>query len=240
MAALPGAPALPLPVLTTTLLATLYMDTERDPTLGDWGDTLKAFSIDAHNAAGNIPTNELRQMTTPPTSASDNPAGFVIISGGVGRIYTTITHLTNTLANRNPSLHDTLFAIKGELINDHGHMVEVERTVFNILTTAVRIPTVAAILITITTDPNIAEMGLYVAGDTDVKTVKVRKICPAPPHTLGGHKEVTWQTYFKVMYPVITTEGREATYTLLTTSCPLRQGPCDVLRQHHPVGSTST
>ena len=31
------------------------------------------------------------------------------------------------------------------------------------------------------------------------------------------HEEVTWQTYFKVMYPVIITEGKVETYAPLTT-----------------------
>ena len=57
------------------------------------------------------------------------------------------------------------------------------------------------------------------AGDADVETIKIRKICPVP-HTLGcvflNHKEVTWQTYFKVIYPVIDTEVKVATYTPLT------------------------
>ena len=79
----------------------------------------------------------------------------------------------NTLANRDPSLHNKLFAIKGELINNNGHVVEAERTMFNISTTAVHIPTAAAILAAIATDPNIAEMGPCVAGDADVETVKV-------------------------------------------------------------------
>ena len=106
------------------------------------------------------------------------------------------------------------------MINNHSHVVEVEKIVFNIPTTAVHIPTTAAILAAITTDPNIAEMGPYVAGNADVKTVKVQKICPVP-HTLGGlflhHKEVMWQMYFKIIYPVITTEGKEAVYAMLTT-----------------------
>jgi hypothetical protein len=99
-------------------------------------------------------------------------------------------------------------------------VVEVDKTVFNIPTTVVYIPTSAAILAAITTDPGIAEMGPYVAGDANVKTVKVRKICSVP-HTLGGlflhHKEVTWQMYFKIIYPIITTEGNEAVYVLLMT-----------------------
>ena len=118
MDALPGAPALPLPAPTTTLLTTLYADAERDPTLGNWGDTMKTFSVDAHNAEGNIPTNELHQLTTSSTSTSDNPAGYVIVSGGVGNIYTAITHWMNKLAHRDQSIYDKLFAMNNELIND--------------------------------------------------------------------------------------------------------------------------
>ena len=92
MAALTGAPALPLPVPTTVLLTTLYTDAERDPTCGDLEGTMTAFSVDIQNAAVNIPTNELHLMTTSFTSTSDNPTGYVIVSGGVGRIYTTVTH----------------------------------------------------------------------------------------------------------------------------------------------------
>jgi len=118
------------------------------------------------------------------------------------------------------SIHGKLFAIKGELINNHCHVVEVDKGVFNIPTTAVHIPTTAAILAAIAADPTITEMGPYAAGDAGIDTIKIRKICPIP-HTLGGvflnYGEVTWQTYFKVIYPVIVTEGNEAAYTRLTT-----------------------
>ena len=111
-------------------------------------------------------------------------------------MYTAITHWMNLLAHRNPSIHDKLFAVKGELINNHGHVVEVDRGVFNIPTAAVHISTTAAILAAIAADPNITKLGPYVAGDAGVNTVKVRKICPVP-RTLEGmflnHEEVTWQ-----------------------------------------------
>ena len=100
-------------------------------------------------------------------------------------MYTAITHWMNSLAHRDPSIHDKLFAIKGELINNHSHVVEVDKGVFNIPTTAVHIPTTAAILAAIAADPNITEMGPYAAGDANVDTVKVRKICPVP-HKLGA------------------------------------------------------
>ena len=84
MAALPGASALPLPAPATDLLAALYADAKRDRARGEWGPTMTVFAVDTHNAAANIPTNDLRQMTTSSTSTSDNPAGYVIVSGGVG------------------------------------------------------------------------------------------------------------------------------------------------------------
>ena len=116
-------------------------------------------------------------------------------------MYTAITHWMNLLAHRNPSIHDKLFAVKGELINNHGHVVEVDRGMFNIPTAAIHIPTTTAILAAIAADPNLTNMGPYTAGDADINIVKVQKIRPVP-HKLGGmflhHEEVTWQPYFKV------------------------------------------
>ena len=217
---LPGVPALPLPTLTTALLDTLYADVERDPDRGDWGDVMMAFSVDTHNTVVNIPTNELRLLTTSSISTSDNPVGYVIVSGGVGRIYSAITHWMNMFAHQDPSIYDKLFTIEGELINNHGQVTEVDREVFNIVTTVVRIPTAAAIMAAIIVDPNITKMGPHATGDTDGNTVKVGQIFPVP-HKLGGvflyHKEVNWQTYFKVVYPDIVTEGKVVTYAPLTT-----------------------
>ena len=50
------------------------------------------FSIDAHNTAVNKDTGELCQMTTAATTASDKHAGYVIISGGVGRIFASLVY----------------------------------------------------------------------------------------------------------------------------------------------------
>ena len=68
---------------------------------------MNMFAVDTQNADRNIPTNQLHQMTTSPTSTSDKGAGFVIVSGGVEQIYTAITHWMNMLANRNPTLDDS-------------------------------------------------------------------------------------------------------------------------------------
>ena len=85
-------------------------------------------------------------------------------------MYTAITHWINTLAHRDPSIHDKLFAIEGELINNHGHVVEVDKGVFNIPTAAVHIPTTTAILPAIATDPKLHQKG----------TIKVQKSAPSP------------------------------------------------------------
>ena len=100
------------------LLTTLYTDVKRDPTRGDWGDTMMAISVETHNAAANIPTTKLRLLTTSSSSTSDNYTGCVIVSGGVWQIYTAITHWMNKLAHRDQSIYDKLFAMNNELIND--------------------------------------------------------------------------------------------------------------------------
>ena len=66
------------------------------------------------------------------------------------------------------------------MINNHGHMVEVDKTVFNIPAAVVHVPTTAAILAVITADPSIAEMMPYVAGDAVVEVVKAQKSVPSP------------------------------------------------------------
>ena len=76
-------------------------------------------------------------MATTATNALDKPTGYIIVSDGVGRIYTTLMHWMNTLANRDTNLHDNIFATKGKLTNTHGQVVEVDRSVFNIPTAVV-------------------------------------------------------------------------------------------------------
>ena len=83
MADLPGAPALPLPAPTPALLATLFVDAERDPTHGNWRETIQAFTVDTRNVAQKVTMIDLRQMTTTPTTTSDKPTGYVVVSYGV-------------------------------------------------------------------------------------------------------------------------------------------------------------
>ena len=62
-------------------------------------------------------------------------------------------------------------------------------------------------------------MGPYAAGDAGTEAPKIRKICPVP-HPLVGlflhHEEMTWQTYFVTVHPVIVTEGMDAVCAPLT------------------------
>ena len=82
-----GAPALPRPAQAPATLASLFADAGKDPTGGSWATTMSAFAIDIHNNANNTPTEDLRQMATSATTASDKPAGYVLISEGVGRFF---------------------------------------------------------------------------------------------------------------------------------------------------------
>ena len=182
---------------------------------------MAAFFVDPNNAGAHIDTAELRQMTTAATVSSDKPAGYIIISHGVGRIYSSLLHWKNTLVARDPDLHDKIFAIEGELIDNRGHVVEVDRTVFSIPGASVVVPTADAILAAITGDANIVKMGPYAAGDDNTNTLKARRICPVP-HSLVGlflaMEAVTWQDYFARIYPLIVTEGKEVVYAPLTNA----------------------
>ena len=92
MAAPFGAPALPRPAPAPAILAALFADGGKDPTGGNWAATMAAFAIDPHNNANTTNTLELRQMATSATTASDKSAGYVIVSGGVGRFFTALLH----------------------------------------------------------------------------------------------------------------------------------------------------
>ena len=80
------------------------------------------------------------------------------------------------LAQRDPSIHDKLFTIEGKPINNHCHLVEVDKGVFNIPMTAGHIPTTEVILATIAAEPDITELRPYTTGDAGVDAVKIRKL----------------------------------------------------------------
>ena len=113
MAALPGAPALPLPAQTYVLLNLIFADAERDSTKGNSREKSEAFGDNTHTVAQHVTSLYLRQMMTTPTTVLDKPEGYVIISNGVGRMYTTLMHWMNTLANRDTTLHNKIFALEG-------------------------------------------------------------------------------------------------------------------------------
>ena len=58
-------------------------------------------------------------------------------------------------------------------------------------------------------------------GDDNTNTLKVRRICPVP-HSLVGlflaMEAVTWQDFFRSIYPLIVTEGKEVVYAPLTNA----------------------
>ncbi len=115
------------------------------------------------------------------------------------------------LVVRNAALHDKIFAVKGELINNRGHVVEVYKGLFNIPIRSILLPMADIILAALAADATIVWMGPYSMGDSDTSTVKVRKICLIS-YSLGGlfihHKEVKWQLYFSLVHPLSWPRGR--------------------------------
>jgi hypothetical protein len=111
MTAFPEAQVLSPPAQMPVLLALLFADSGKDPTYGNWGTTMAEFSIDTHNHSLTVDTVELCWMMTAITIASDKPVGFVIVSGGVGCIYTSLMHWTNSLVQSDQDLHNKIFAL---------------------------------------------------------------------------------------------------------------------------------
>ena len=77
---------LSLPARTSAKLATLYADTLKDLTGGDWAATMAAFDIDQHNINNNTNTGDLRQIAVSTPGAGDKPMAFTIISDGHAQI----------------------------------------------------------------------------------------------------------------------------------------------------------
>ena len=70
------------------------------------------------------------------------------------------------------------FAVKGELIDDQGFVVETPNSVSSLLGTTTPVDVVNAILATIPDNANVLQMGPYTAGNANTKGVHTRKIYP--------------------------------------------------------------
>ena len=143
----------------------------------------------------------------------DELLSFTIVFDNKARLYSLCTKWQDGLTGRNPTLNNKLFALEGELIQDRGHIVELDVGIFNLPNTTAVVPTADTICLALTADPTLATMaGPYNGGDADTEGVKTRKICPIP-HSLAGlwlldEDGVTWQRFFGTIYPAIVAEGK--------------------------------
>ena len=208
MATLPGgALPLPVPAPAPAKLVTLFADASMDPTAGNWAALMGSFLHDLHNNANNTATDALRDMVAA-SGAQNELLAFTIVHGNRARLYSLCMKWRDGLTGRNPALNNRFFALEGELIQDRGHIVELDAAVFNLSSSVTVVPEVATISDAIAADPAIITMaGSYASNDPGTEGVKTRKICPVP-HSLVGlwllHKEgITWQDYFGTIYPAI-------------------------------------
>ena len=219
MAALPvGALPLPVPTQAPAKLSSLFADTLKDPTGGEWDALMASFLHDPHNNANNTSTEDLRNMVIA-SGARNELLSFTVASGDKARLYTLCSKWQDGLTGRHPTLNNKFFALEGELIQDRGHIVELDPTVFNLPRAQTVVPTATTIAAALAADPTIATMGPYTAGDADTEGVTTRKICPVP-HSLAGlwlldEEGVSWQEFFGPIYSAIVTEGKEAAYKSL-------------------------
>ena len=180
---------------------------------------MASFYHDLHNAQANTDTNTLRDMVFS-SGARDELLSFTIVFDNKARLYSLCTKWQDGLTGRNPTLNNKLFALEGELIQDRGHIVELDGGIFNLPNTTAVVPTVDTICLALTADPTLATMaGPYNGGDAGTEGVKTRKICPIP-HSLAGlwlldEDGVTWQRFFGTIYPAIVAEGKVEAYKSL-------------------------
>ena len=210
-----------MPAPAPPRLAALFADASKDPCGGDWTAPMAIFTTSTHNAVGDTDTASLKNMVAA-SGAMKQLMAYVLVEGGVARLYTFLSRWDSTIVAPNAALDGKFFAIEGELIGHHGqgHVVEVPSSVFNKVNTQVVVPDAATIVAELTADPTIGVMGPYNAGDADTTGAKTRKICPVP-HDIAGlfaarPGGTTWQHYFGVIYPAILNDGNEVAYAPLT------------------------
>ena len=209
-----------MPAPAAPRFTTLFADASKDPCGGEWAAVMAAFAINPHNAHGDTDTTSLRNMVAA-SGEKNQLMAFVLVEGGVARIYTCLSRWDSNIVSPNATLDGKYFAIEGELIghHGHGHVVEILTTVFNKMNTQVVVPDAAIIVAELAAHPATAVMGPYNAGDEDTTGAKSRKICPVP-HDIAGlfaarPGGITWQYFFSTIYPAIQADGNEGAYAPL-------------------------
>ena len=215
MVSLPsGVLPLPVPAPAPTELSLLFANASKDPTGRNWDALMTSLFHNVHNTGNNMDTNMLLKMVTS-SGTRNKMLSFTAVHGNRAHLYTLNTRWQDGLTVRNTLLNSKFFTLEGELIQDCGHIIEVDVIVFRFTQSVSVIPTVAAIANTLTTGQDLYKMsGTYTAGKPDIKGVKTRKICP-DPHSLAemwllDDDRITRQRFFGLIYPTIVTKEKEA------------------------------
>ena len=211
-----GPLPVPVPALVPASLATLSADADADPFSGGRSPLAAAFLHDIHNAANNTTTADIKANLAD-AGTQHHPIFLAISHSGVARIYSFLMKWSPGFANREPHLSGLWFAAEGDLVDERAYVVEIPDTVFSLVAgnTTVPLPAlVATTLAAANAGAPVGIMGPYASGDADTVDVRSRKVAPVP-HSVAGlmllHPEgVTWQVYFRQVYPAIEAEGADA------------------------------
>jgi hypothetical protein len=147
-------PGLPVPAPVSASFVSLFSDTSKDLTGSREDRLLNPFLVNLTDPTQNVDTAELRNKL----AQSGNQQlfmGTTVLSGGQARLYTCIYRWEDGLTGNNPDLNNKFFAFEGELINNEGHTVEIDPTVFNLLPTQQAVPLVNDIITAFAADPNV-------------------------------------------------------------------------------------
>ena len=138
------APPLPVPAPATENLSLLFVDESKHPIGVNWDALMASFRHDAHNSGNNTDTNALSEMVT--ASGTQNKLlSFTVTHGNRDFLYTLRKRWQDGLTGQNTSLNGKFFAMEGRMIQDCGHIVEVDVGVFSLPIPVAVVPTVEAI-----------------------------------------------------------------------------------------------
>ena len=123
---------------------------------------------------------------------------FTVAHGNMSRLYTLCTRWQDGLTGQKPLLNGKFFALEGELIQDHGHIVNIDVGVFSIPIIAALVPTAEVISEVLPRYPALDTMAVpYTAGDPDTEGVKTMKIWFVPHPLVGlwilNEDRITWE-----------------------------------------------
>ena len=123
---------LPACVPAPALFATLFSNTSKDPTNGNYRTLMDPFLHDINNVANNVSTSNLKDRIANAGNRR-HVLATIIISAGKAYPYLLPHCWEQALTGPEPELDGKLFAFNGELIENQGVTVEIPDSVFTII-----------------------------------------------------------------------------------------------------------